>query len=123
MRPDFRSQAGAGRAAFRTRAWQSQASPAQDGTVVVAPVDESPIVPDAQFEAAMPRLERRHQRSARGDASRQPRRYTHAPAGDRQGGAATVKDQAERKLCRRAAEDPNSPGRCRRSPNSRSSRR
>ena len=32
-------------------------APAQDGTVRVAPVDESPIVPDAQFEAAMPKIE------------------------------------------------------------------
>jgi translocation and assembly module TamA len=31
--------------------------PAQDGTVVAAPVDESPIVPDAQFEAAMPKID------------------------------------------------------------------
>jgi len=31
--------------------------PAQDGTVVVAPVDESPIVPDAEFEAAMPKID------------------------------------------------------------------
>jgi len=32
-------------------------APAEVGTVVAAPADESPIVPDAQFEAAMPRIE------------------------------------------------------------------
>ncbi len=32
-------------------------TPAQDGTVVAPPVDESPIVPDDQFEAAMPKIE------------------------------------------------------------------
>jgi len=80
--------------------------PSQDGTVVVAPVDESPIVPDDQFEAAMPKIE--GDINAPLEAMPPPGGTpTPAPAPVTQDQAAQqVKDQVEQSFAAAPAEDP-----------------
>ena len=79
-------------------------TPTPDGTVVVAPVDESPIVPDAQFEAAMPKIE--GDINAPLEALPSPTGGTPAPVPTTQGQATQqVQQQAEETFAAAPAED------------------
>ncbi|WP_286710929.1 MULTISPECIES: BamA/TamA family outer membrane protein [unclassified Sphingomonas] len=81
-------------------------APAQDGTVRMPPVDESPIVPDAQFEAAMPKIE--GDINAPLEAMPSPTGSpTPGPAPATQGQAVQqVREHAEESFAAAPAEDP-----------------
>jgi translocation and assembly module TamA len=80
------------------------ALPGQDGTIVVTPVDESPIVPDAQFEAAMPKIE--GDINAPLETLPSPNGGTPAPVPTTQGQATQqIQQQAEETFAAAPAED------------------
>lgn len=81
-------------------------APAQDASVVVAaPVDESPIVPDEQFEAAMPKIG--GDINAPLEALPSPSGGTAAPVPVTQGQATQqIQQQAEQTFAAAPAEDP-----------------